>query len=215
MTKFLPLLLALAVPFTAAQAQDAAAGEKKVAMCYGCHGIMRYQTSFPQVYKVPKISGQNAKFIIAALTEYKKGERKHPTMRAIAGSLSEQDMADIAAYYEQQGAAAEGAVKNVAAQEASPAAAALVAKGVCTSCHGEDLNKPIDPSYPKIAGQYADYVYAALRAYQTEGHPLVGRSNPIMGGIAKQFTPEELKVLAQYVSSLPGDVKTVPESEFR
>ena len=72
-------------------------------MCIGCHGIKGYQASFPEVHKVPMISGQSAKYIVAALTAYKKGERKHPTMRAIAASLTEQDMADLAAYYEQQG----------------------------------------------------------------------------------------------------------------
>ena len=98
MIKAFALLLALAsfVPF--AQAQDAGAGQKKAAMCIGCHGIPGYQASFPQVHKVPKIAGQNAKYITAALGAYKKGERKHPTMRAIAGSLTDQDIADLAAF---------------------------------------------------------------------------------------------------------------------
>jgi cytochrome c553 len=83
---------------------DAKAGETKNAMCIGCHGIKGYQASFPEVYKVPMISGQGAKYIIAALNEYKKGERKHPTMRAIADSLSDQDIADLAAHYSADGA---------------------------------------------------------------------------------------------------------------
>ena len=108
MSKALSLLLALAgALFTvnAAMAQDAAAGEKKAAMCIGCHGIAGYQSSFPEIYKVPKIAGQGAKYIVAALGEYKKGDRKHPSMRGIAGSLSDKDMADLGAYYEQLGAA--------------------------------------------------------------------------------------------------------------
>ena len=89
----------LAAP--AAQAQDAKAGEKKVAMCIGCHGIPGYQASFPEIHKVPMIAGQNAKYIVAlARAAYKKGDRKHPTMRSIAASLSDQDMADVAAFYE-------------------------------------------------------------------------------------------------------------------
>ena len=100
MTKLLPMLLALAAPFTIAHAQDAAAGEKKIAMCVGCHGIGGYQASFPEVHKVPMIAGQNAAYIVASLTAYKKGDRKHPTMRGIAGSMSEQDMADVAARLE-------------------------------------------------------------------------------------------------------------------
>ena len=67
-----------------ALAQSAQAGEKKAAMCIGCHAIPGYQASFPEIYKVPMIAGQNAKYIISALSQYKKGDRKHPTMRAIA-----------------------------------------------------------------------------------------------------------------------------------
>ena len=78
---------------------DAKAGEKKIAMCIGCHGIAGYQASFPEIYKVPKIAGQSAAYIVSALTGYKKGDRRHPTMRGMADNLSEQDMADIAVYY--------------------------------------------------------------------------------------------------------------------
>ena len=63
---------------------DPVAGQKKIAMCIGCHGIVGYQASFPEIHKVPKISGQGAKYIVAALNEYKTAARKHPTMRAIA-----------------------------------------------------------------------------------------------------------------------------------
>ena len=82
---------------------DAGAGAKKIAMCIGCHGLPGYQASFPQVYKVPKIAGQNAKYIVAALNGYRAGDRKHPSMRGIAGSLSDQDIADVAAYYSELG----------------------------------------------------------------------------------------------------------------
>src|SRR3954447_2006935 len=80
-----------------AKAGDAKAGEKKAAMCIGCHGIPGYQSSFPEVYKVPMISGQSAAYIVSALNEYAKGDRKFPTMRSVAASLSDQDKADIAA----------------------------------------------------------------------------------------------------------------------
>ncbi len=71
----------------------------KVSMCIGCHGIPNYKASFPEVYLVPKIAGQNAAYIAAALRAYASGDRSHPTMDAIAFSLSEQDIADLAAYY--------------------------------------------------------------------------------------------------------------------
>jgi cytochrome c553 len=73
--------------------------QRQLQTCIGCHGIVGYKASFPTVYPVPKIGGQNAKYIESALQAYKAGDRSHPTMRGIAGSLSDQDMADLAAYY--------------------------------------------------------------------------------------------------------------------
>jgi cytochrome c553 len=213
----LTLMLALTgVTFTA-QAQelkgDAAKGAKLNASCIGCHGIPGYQSSFPEVHRVPAISGQNAKYIVAALNAYKRGERKHGTMRAVAASLSEQDMADLAAYYAAHGATA--AATSAAVAPAPPEVAALLAKGACASCHGADFSKPIDGAYPKIAGQYPDYLFAALKSYKVEGNPQVGRGNAIMGAQVKQFSNKELKMLAQYIGSLPADVHTIAQSKFR
>ena len=197
---------------TAALAQDAKAGEKKVQMCIGCHNLPGYQSSFPEIYKVPKIAGQNAKYIVAALNAYKKGERKHPSMRGIATSLSDQDMADVAAYYEQLGKASPA---PASVGEAPADIAKLLAKANCESCHGKNFSTPIDPTYPKLAGQYADYLYVALKAYQTDHNPRVGRSNAIMMGMARPFTHAEIKSLSGYLSSLPGELKTVQLPEFR
>lgn len=218
MTRPIPFLLALAAAATfgpVAQAQDAAAGQKKAAMCIGCHGIPGYQASFPEVHKVPKIAGQNAKFIAASLAAYKKGERKHPSMKAIAGSLSDQDMADLGAFYEKHGASSVKTVADTTPPAPPAAVAALLTKGACASCHGANYNKPIDPAYPKIAGQYNDYLFAALRAYGTEGNPNVGRANPVMGAQVRQFKRAELKAMADYLSTLPGDMHTVPLNRFR
>ena len=217
MKKMLSVLVTLALGaghLALAQAQDAKNGETKIAMCIGCHGIPRYQASFPEIYKVPMIAGQSAKYIASALTAYKKGERKHPTMRGIATTLTDQDIADIAAFYEQQGKVA-GAEPAAAAPTPPPEVAELLKKGNCASCHGENLSKPIDPSYPKLAGQHGDYLYVALKAYQTEKNPQVGRANPVMMGMAKPFTPSELKQLSAYIASMPGELKTVPQSRFR
>lgn len=82
-----------------APAGDAKAGAAKRSQCIGCHGIPGYKASFPRVYNVPMIAGQNAKYIEAALTAYRKGDRAHPTMRGVAGTLSDADIADLAAYY--------------------------------------------------------------------------------------------------------------------
>ena len=197
---------------TAARAQDAKAGEKKMQMCAGCHNLPGYQASFPEIYKVPKIAGQNAKYIVSALNAYKKGERKHPSMRAIATTLSDQDMADIAAYYEQL---EKSAAAPAAPAEAPAEIAKLLTKANCESCHGKNFSTPIDPSYPKLAGQYADYLYVALKAYQTDHNPRVGRSNAIMMGMARPFTHAEIKALSKYLASLPGELKTVELREFR
>lgn len=89
-------------PLAFAVEGNAEAAKDKVAMCIGCHGIPGYQTVFPKTYKVPLIGGQYPEYIVAALQAYKSGDRKHPSMNGIAASLTEQDMADIAAYYSAQ-----------------------------------------------------------------------------------------------------------------
>lgn len=94
----LAVLGAVAMPALAAEG-SADAAKSKISMCIGCHGIPGYRTTFPEVYHVPKIGGQHAAYIVAALKQYKSGERDHPSMRGIAESLSEKDMADLAAYY--------------------------------------------------------------------------------------------------------------------
>ena len=205
----------IALPATL-QAQDLkgdpAAGQKKNATCIGCHGIKGYQASFPEVYRVPKISQQGGKYIEAALRAYKSGERRHMTMRSVAMSLSDQDIADLAAYYEQHG-------EKVTVPEqvaAAPAAVAeLLNKGGCAGCHGANFSKPLDPSYPKLAGQNADYLYIALKSYQDGSHTTWGRTNAVMAGMANPFSRSELKAIANYIGSLPGDLKTVPQSKTR
>ncbi len=220
MKKSLSTLLALAaVSFAASlHAQevkgDVESGKQKIAMCVGCHGIAGYQSSFPEVHKVPMISGQSGKYIAAALVAYQKGERKHPTMRGIAVSLTEQDIADVSAYYEQHGKTS-AELPAQPQRKPSEQVAKLLEKGACISCHGANFAKPIDPSYPKLAGQHADYLYVALKSYKVEKNANIGRGNAIMGGIAKQFTNAELKAMADYISKVDGDLQVIPQSRFR
>lgn len=209
------MLLALAGVVSLAQAQevkgDAQAGEKKNAMCIGCHGIPGYQASFPQVYRVPMISGQNGKYIAAALNDYRKGDRKHPSMRGVAGSLTDQDIADLAAFYDQHGKAASAP----AAAAAVDVPAALKDKmAACAACHGGNFNNTTDPGNPRLAGQYPDYLYAALKSYK--GHStVVGRGNAIMAGMAQPLSDSDMKQIAQFLGGLPGELKSIPQSKFR
>jgi len=93
------LALSVALVSSAAFAEgNAEAGKLKAYTCYGCHGIPNYNNAYPS-YHVPKLAGQHPEYLAAALQEYKKGERKHPTMSAQAKSLSDQDIEDIAAYF--------------------------------------------------------------------------------------------------------------------
>ena len=94
-------LALIAAPAFAQQpaAGNADAARAKISMCAGCHGVAGYKMAYPEVYHVPKIGGQQQAYLLNALKAYKSGERNHPTMRSIAASLSEQDMADLAAYY--------------------------------------------------------------------------------------------------------------------
>lgn len=97
MTLIASALLVATLPVQAAG--DPKAGQLKTSMCAGCHGIPGWRTAYPSVYSVPKLGGQHADYIVAALKAYKTGERSHPSMVGIAGSLSDQDMEDLAAYY--------------------------------------------------------------------------------------------------------------------
>ncbi len=96
--------LALTLPFTALAADpaitaagDAKKGQQLTYTCQGCHGITGYKNAYPS-YNVPRIGGQSQQYLVNALTEYKKGTRKHSTMQAQSESFSDQDIADIAAF---------------------------------------------------------------------------------------------------------------------
>lgn len=106
MKKFIALVALLSMVDVASAGDEivgnAKAAVNKVAMCIGCHGIPGYKASFPEVYPVPMLGGQSAKYLENALHAYKKGDRNHPSMHGIGAGLSDQDIADLAAYYAQQ-----------------------------------------------------------------------------------------------------------------
>jgi cytochrome c553 len=197
-------LLALGVSF-AANAQDPQAfngdakrGHALSYTCLGCHGVANYKNVYP-TYSVPKLHGQRPEYLVAALKAYKSGERSHGTMHAQASSMSEQDMADIAAYL---------AGPNVLTESKSdvPATARPKASEVCLACHGTN-GVGITADYPTIAGQHDDYLERALHDYQKGG-----RKNAIMGGMAATLKPEDIKELAAYYSRQKPALQTVPKA---
>ena len=164
-------------------------GEILASTCLGCHGIEGYRNAYPD-YAVPRLSGQHADYLVAALGEYKSDARQYPTMHLQALSLSEQEIADVAAYL--AGKPLVGASGTSAPPVPQPAV-------VCTSCHGRD-GIGVTPAYPSLAGQHASYIERAINEYQT-GY----RKNPIMNGMAASLKPPDIKVIAEYFSSLkPG-----------
>ena len=119
-------------------------------------------------------------------------------------------MKDIGAFYEQQGKG------EPAPAEVRPAPESIAAKlQACAACHGTNFSKTLDGNHPKLAGQHADFLYVALRSYQAEGKATWGRGNAIMQGQIKDLKPAELKQIAAYLASLPGELKTVPQSATR
>ncbi len=179
---------ALALPAMTAAAGDVENGRNLVYTCMGCHGIENYKNAYPK-YSVPKLGGQNAAYIVAALQEYAAGDRWHPTMRGFASSLSAEDRADLAAWF----AAA------AAPHAGEPLAGTLPEKAeACTACHGKN-GKGTTPDYPNIGGQHADYLAQALNDYR-----LGKRKNPIMAPFAQQLTHDDINTIADYFSKQPG-----------
>jgi cytochrome c553 len=178
--------ISASIAFAQAPAGDAKAGAQKVQVCQGCHGIAGWRTAFPEVYHVPKIAGQHPQYFVNALKAYKSGDRKHPSMRAIAASLSDKDMADLAAYY-----AAEGKPPAMVTETAN---VPDVLK-TCVACHGAN-GVSADTNNPNLAGQWRDYIEKALRDYKSGE-----RNNAIMGGFAKALSKQDIENLAKHFSS--------------
>ena len=148
--------------------------------CHGCHGIPDYKNAAPS-YSVPKLGGQSAEYMISALKEYADGDRVHPTMHAQAASNSEQDRADMAAFFH-----GNNPVNKQVVGTPPPAAQ------VCVACHGNN-GVAISPIYPTLAGQHADYIEQALHDYKSGK-----RKNPIMSAQAALVKDEDIPAIAAF-----------------
>jgi cytochrome c553 len=179
----------LALVSLAAQADgDAANGKKLAYACLGCHGIENYKNAYPE-YSVPKLAGQNEAYIVAALGEYRSGGRLHPTMKGYASSLTDQDRADLAAYFSSLAPAP---------ASAEPVGTPPAQAEACAACHGRNGQGTTDEN-PNIGGQHADYIAQALNAYR-----LGKRKNPIMQPFAQQLTQDDIEALATFFSEQQG-----------
>lgn len=193
--KFRPILCALGLgamasvaSLSAGAAEGSAERGKTLAYtCQGCHGIPNYKNAYPS-YSVPKLGGQNAKYIEAALRGYSVGERGHATMHAQAVSQNEQDRADIAAYLQSQ-----------VVQPAEVVGTPPPTTSTCVACHGVEGAKTVAPDYPVLAGQYADYIVQALKDYKTGK-----RKNAVMAGIITAVDAKDFPAIAAFFAQQKG-----------
>jgi cytochrome c553 len=163
--------------------------------CHGCHAIPNYKNAYP-TYPVPKLQGQRPQYLLAALKAYKNGERSHGTMHAQAASMSEQDMADVAAYL---------AGPNVITQSKNdvPAKDRPKASEICLACHGTN-GVGITPDYPTLSGQHREYLVRALLDYQKGG-----RKNMVMAPMAANLSQEDIEALAAYYARQSPALETL------
>lgn len=183
-----------------AQAQDdTEAGKYAFATCSGCHAVPGYTNAYP-TYRVPRLGGQYAEYIVAALQAYKAGQRNHATMTANAHALSDQAMADIGAYL----AAFDGSARPGPVRGNPSAGAGKAEQGGCAGCHGADGNDSTAPNFPKLAGQYEDYLIKALREYRSGE-----REQAIMNGIAAELSDQDIADLAAFYASRTSGLATV------
>src|SRR5690349_6632471 len=176
---------------------DAKRGHELSYTCNGCHAIPNYKNVYP-TYSVPKLRGQRPEYLVAALKAYKSGERSHGTMHSQASSLSEQDMADAAAYLAGPDVLTQS--KNDAPADQRPKATET-----CLACHGTN-GVGITADYPTIAGQHRDYIMRALTDYQKGG-----RKNAVMAGMAANLTHDDIEALATYYSGQTPALEVVPK----
>jgi len=194
------VLLGAALAVTAAAeapapAGNAAHGARLAYTCFGCHGIPDYRNAYPD-YHVPRIGGQHAAYLVAALTEYRDGARHHPTMSGQASSFDDQAIRDLAAFF---------AGAHPVLPVARPIGEVPAAAAVCQACHGTD-GVGVLPEYPTLTGQQPDYIVQALKAYRSGR-----RQNPIMKGFAATLKDADMEALARYFAAQqPG--LTTPEA---
>ena len=195
--------LAAALCLASAQAAeplkgDAAAGQGKSGTCVACHGVDGNSAN-PEW---PTLAGQHPKYIVKQLRLFKAGDRQAPLMQPMAATLSDQDMADLAAYYSSQkprGLVADKG-KVEAGQRLYRGGNAASAAAACIACHGPNGRGNPEAEYPSIGGQHATYVAAQINAYKSGARKT--DANRAMRDIASKLTADEIAAVASYVQGL-------------
>ena len=195
--------LLMALSFNANAQGNIAKGEELSQTCLGCHGAPGLRNPGP-VYLIPMLGGQNEKYIIDALKAYKAKTRAHKTMQAQAANLSDQDMADIAAFF----AASEGKSRKSNVNQ-SLAQAGKELAGVCATCHGANGAEVVDDSYPILAGQYESYLLHSLKEYRSGA-----RTSLLMNAQVQSMSIDELKALAAYFAGQDAQGVNAPQTEI-
>lgn len=186
----------------AAQAQvagDAAAGERKVAVCAACHGA----DGNSELGSNPKLAGQNARYTFKQLMDVKSGARQIPLMTGLLNNMSEQDLADIAAFYAAQTITLEGADPELIELGARVYRAGIAELGVaaCSACHSPNGGGVAQAGFPALGGQHAEYIATQMKAFRSGARANDGDSSP-MRSVSERLTDREIEALASYISGL-------------
>ncbi|WP_197493236.1 c-type cytochrome [Woeseia oceani] len=185
-------------PMTAHADGNPEQGEQLAYTCMGCHGIPGYRNAYPS-YRVPKLGGQKAAYIETALKAYRDGNRPHPTMQAQGESLSDQDIADVAAYFQ----GAEMATDSVTADDI----AGLDAAKTCLTCHGAQSAGMV-PTPATLSGQHQDYLMHALDQYKSGA-----RAGTVMSAFAGMLSDDDIEAIARFYSRRDDGVHTPEKSD--
>jgi len=168
---------------------DAGQGAAIGYSCLGCHGIEGYRNAYPS-YHVPRLGGQKRAYVENALRAYRDGRRKHPTMTAQLGSLSDRDIENVGAWLEQFGSVTDAAtVESVAG---------VTAASACIACHGE-AGVGVVPQPPTLSGQHQDYLKTALQQYRDGS-----RSGTVMSAFAATLSEQDIEAVTRYYASQDG-----------
>jgi cytochrome c553 len=199
---WLCLLLGTSLTAASARAQEGSveAGRAKSATCAACHGADGNSVT-PDW---PMLAGQHSSYIVRQLRAFKNGERTDVTMKPFADMLSEQDMLDVAAYFEAQTPTPKGADPSLVGLGQQIYRGGVAGRGVaaCIACHGPEGNGNPLASYPRIGGQHAAYTTKQLNAYRAGDRRSDVDLNQMMRNVAGQLFDDEIRALASYMQGL-------------